>query len=193
MKKTFKQEKLEHSIKEIVAELSDREARQDEVLRLQREVIRDCALAIRHIHTSELAQSRRVIGEIEKKIAHLRKLDADLQRNSAQCYQEYVEIKALDAIFNRQAVPSRQDLGVDTQAYLNGLADTVGELRRSIQLALSKDDFKDAEYFFNVMNEVYDNLMLVKFSSSLVGPLKHKQDVIRGQLEASRSEMLRAK
>ncbi len=191
--KKFRQDELEESVTEIVRELGEKEKRQDEVLRLQREIIRDCALAIRHIHTGELAGSKAVVAGIEKKVARLRGLDSELERNSSQCYQEYVEIRALDAIFSRKPVPSRKSLGVDAVAYLNGLADTVGELRREIQLALSGGKRKDAEYFFDVMNEVYDNLMLVKFSSSLVGPLKHKQDVIRSQLEQARSEMLRSK
>ena len=41
------------------------------------------------------------------------------------------------------------------------------------------------------MNEIYDHLMVLKYSGSLVGPLKHKQDMVRGQVEHARSEMLR--
>ena len=98
--------KVESTIKAIVATLSEREKRQDEVLRLQREVIRDCALAIRHLHTGELKEAEKVAGDAEKKLDKVRKLDSDLKRNSAQCFQEFVEVRSLLALVQRKAVPS---------------------------------------------------------------------------------------
>jgi len=184
--------KVESTIKAIVATMSEREKRQDEVLRLQREVIRDCALAIRHLHTGQIKDAEKVAGDAEKKLDKVRKLDSDLKRNSAQCFQEFVEVKSLLALVQRKPVPSMEELDVDAVAYLNGLADTSGELRRAMQIALGDGKRKEAQYYFDCLSELYDNLMLVKFSSSLVGPLKHKQDVVRSQVEQARSEMLRS-
>ena len=48
-----------------------------------------------------------------------------------------------------------------------------------------------AEYYFAALDSLYEQLMVLKYSSSLVGSLKRKQDVLRGQLEAARGEMLR--
>jgi translin len=183
---------VEESIKRIVGELSEKEKRQDEVLKLQREVIRDCALAIRHLHTGDLKEAEKTTAIAEKKLKQVSLIDKGLKHNSAQCFQEFVEVRSLLALVQRKAVPSQDELGVDTVAYLNGLADTSGELRRAMQIALGDGKRKDAQYYFDCLSELYDNLMLVKFSSSLVGPLKHKQDVVRSQVEQARSEMLRS-
>jgi len=185
------EEGLEKAVAKIVKTLSDKEKRQDQIIPLTREIIRDCALAIKAVHASELGEAEAKLAEIEPKIKKLHSLDEELENVSQQCYQEYAEIKCLDAIMRRKPIPSFEELGIESIAWLSGLADCVGELRRAVQLALSDGKKEDAEYYFGKMNAIYENLMVIKFSSSLVGPLKHKQDVIRGQIEQARSEMLR--
>lgn len=185
-------EKLENAVKKIIDSLSDKEKRQDQIIPLTREIIRGCALAIKSIHEDELAEAGKKIIQVEAQVAHLKAIDAGLENVSMQSYQEYVEAKSLHAIMQRKEIPTYEELKIAPTAWLAGLADCVGELRRALQLSLSHEKRGDANYFFEKMNEIYENLMLVKFSSSLVGPLKHKQDVIRSQIEQARSEMLRS-
>ncbi|MFH0972288.1 MAG: haloacid dehalogenase [Candidatus Micrarchaeota archaeon] len=184
--------KLHMAVLKISKMLDEREHSQDAVLKLSREIIRDCAKAIRSIHTQDFEEMERLVKLIDEKIKELRKHDPDFGHISEQCYQEIVEIKVLDAIFKRKEIPDYEDLDVEYKPWLSGLADVVGELRRATQLALREGNKEDGEYFFKKMNEIYDNLMVLKYSASLVGNLKHKQDMIRGQIEQARSEMLRA-
>ena len=186
-----KEPKLEKTILRIVAILDEKEKRQDRVLALSREIIRDSARANKDIHLDEAAEAKKAVAALDGKMKEMRKIDEGFRHISNNCYQEYAEIKSLYALLQREELPSYEELGIDYLPYLTGLADTVGELRRQIQLALRAGKKKDAEYFFDKMSEIYENLMTIKYSSSLVGSLKHKQDVIRGQLEQSRSEMLR--
>ncbi|HII38532.1 TPA: hypothetical protein HA318_00830 [Candidatus Micrarchaeota archaeon] len=183
---------LENAVKKIVQTLSDKERRQDQIIPLTREIIRDCALGIKAVHAGDLKETERKIDEIEGKLVKLHSLDEKLENVSQQCYQEYAEIKCLHAILTREPIPTYEEIGINLIPWLSGLADCVGELRRAVQLALSEGDAKKAKYYFEKMNAIYDNLMVIKFSSSLVGGLKHKQDVIRGQIEQARSEMLRS-
>ena len=60
-------------------------------------------------------------------------------------------------------------------------------------IALRNRNRKKAEYLFDCMESIYDNLMVLKYSSSLVGALKPKQDSIRGQVEKARGELLELK
>ena len=155
-------------------------------------MIRECARGIKAIHLNDLDECREIIAELDVKVKKLREIDEGLKNISDSCYQEYVEIKCLLAVYEKQDWPMPEELGVPPLAFLNGLADCSGELRRGIQLALRAGDKKQAEYLFEKLNEIYDNLMLLKFSASLVGGLKRKQDVLRGQIEQARSEMLRS-
>ena len=184
---------LEKTIEKLMKELDAKEKRQDAVLQLSREAIRDCARAIRHLHTGQHKECLATVKHLDEKMKTLHEFDEDFSHISQTAYQEYSEIKCLLAILDKKELPDFKDLGIDWQTYLSGLADCVGELRRSLQLALKNDDYNTAEYLFEKMNYVYDNLMQLKYSGSLVGPLKRKQDMIRGQVEQARSEMLRKK
>ncbi|MFH1257344.1 MAG: hypothetical protein ABIG96_06505 [Candidatus Micrarchaeota archaeon] len=183
--------KLHDAVMKLVKMLDGREKDQDVVLRMSREIIRDCAKAIRSIHTKDFAEADALIKQIDAKVTDLKAHDAEFRHISQQCYQEIVEIKVLDAIYKRKEIPDFEDLGVEYQPWLSGLADVSGELRRALQLSLREGNKTDAEYYFKVMNEIYDDLMILKYSGSLVGSLKHKQDMMRAQVEQARSEMLR--
>lgn len=184
---------LEKTIAEIVEELKVLERKQDEALGASRQIIRDCANAIKHLHTGEMAEAKKAAKLLEHKIGELKnKVGGEFGGITHPIYQEYTEIMALLAVHERKSLPTYRQLGVPAAAYLNGLADSVGELRRALQISLKNGDRKAAEYFYAKMNEIYENLMLVKFSSSIVRELKRKQDVARQQLEQARSELLRA-
>ncbi|MFH1107370.1 MAG: hypothetical protein V1787_05745 [Candidatus Micrarchaeota archaeon] len=181
---------FEKSIAGIDAMLAEKERRQDAVLQLQRELVRNCAKAIRFLHVGDIAGCEALLPEIDLQVVSLKKVDEGFEHISQQAYQEVVEIKVLDALFKRKEIPAFEELGVEFRAWLSGLADAVGELRRALQLSLRDGRKEDAEYYFAQMNRIYDNLMVLKYSGSLVGALKHKQDMVRSQVEHARSEML---
>lgn len=182
---------LEKTIARIDGELSEKEKRQDVVLSDSRVVIRNCAKAIRHLHTGDVPEAKKVVAALDEDVAALKKVASGFEHIATSAYQEYVEIKCLLALLEKEKLPSPEQLKVDDQSYLAGLADCVGELRRSLQLALKAGKKKDADYLFEKMNYIYEHLMVLKYSSSLVGPLKRKQDMIRNQVEQARSELLR--
>ncbi len=183
--------KLEQAIARIDVVLQEQEKRQDAVLQANRELIRVCAKAIKCLHVGDLRACDALLPQIDEQVHALKAMDKDFEHISQQAYQEVVEIQVLDALFKRKEIPDYEDLQVDFKPWLSGLADAVGELRRALQLALREGKTQEAEYFFQKMNEIYDNLMVLKYSGSLVGALKHKQDMVRGQVEHARSEMLR--
>ncbi len=178
-------------VDDLSMQLREREKNQDKVLPLSREVVRYCANAIRHLHTGDKAECERVIKELTVKVRELQEVGKAFPNIIDQPLQEFAEIKIFHSLLFHKPMPSPEDLQIPVKPYLGGVADCVGELRRALQLALKDGDHKEAEYYFQCMNEMYDELMVLKFSASLVGSLKHKQDMVRGQLEHSRSEMLR--
>lgn len=183
--------KLRDSIKEIIKLLDSIEKRQDKVLLLSREIIRDCANSIKCIHSRELKEAEKILLKLGSKIRELKKYDAGLENVSQQTYQEYVEVMSLYSVLKQKEIPGYKELGVPPVSYLNGLADLIGELRREIQVSLKEGNRDRAEYFFNCMNEVYENLIVIKYASSIVGGLRRKLDVGRIQIEQARSELLK--
>ena len=159
---------------------------------LQRECIRSCANAIKEVHAARLPEALLHFEAAKTKMGEMQAREQKLENIAAQAYQEVVEAACVLAVAQGKPLPPAEELGVPPVAYLNGVADVVGELRRGLQLALSKGDKKKAQELYALMDEVYEHLFTIKFSSSLVGPLRRKVDVARGQLEQARSELLRS-
>ncbi len=182
---------LKTSIKSVLAELKEKEKKQDKAFYLSRETVRQCAKAISLIHSKKYEEAQKLIKRIKKAVNSLLPLYSEFSNVTNIAFQEYVEASALLSILEHKKIPSSTHLKSPSVPYLLGLADVVGELHRELQIALKENDKKSAHFFYSMMNEIYENLSTVKFASSLVGNLRQKVDVDRRQLEAARSELLR--
>ncbi len=179
--------KLEQAVQKIDGELAERETRQAALLAKTRDAVRDCAKAIKSIHLGEEPN----LTELEGKIKEIRSIGNGFENICFNVYQEFVEIKCFLALSKKQEMPDYEELQVPEMAWLTGLCDCVGELRRAMQIALIKGDREAAEYYFEKMEWIYDNVMTLKYSGSIAHGLKVKQDVARKQVEQARSELLK--
>ena len=177
-------------IEEIEEELISLQKRKDKVMDLSRNLIRFSGKSITLMHAGEMEKAKDLLDNVEKQVRQLQKEDKGLEYNSQQAYQEYAEAAVLYSIINSGKIPTDKDLGIDSISYMLGLLDTVGELKREIFEALRKNDVKSAESLFGFMSEIHDSMLPLRFSSSLVGDLRKKQDTARIQLENASSELL---
>ncbi len=191
MKQTKITKVLGKVVQQLASELDVKEKSQDKILSMSREFIRDCAKAIRHLHTDNPQEARELMTGLKKKLVELKKAGELFPHIIDTPLQEYAEIMIFSAVVDKKEIPSPEDLEIPVMPFLSGFLDASGEIRRALQLALKEGKNDDAEYYFQSMNDIYNEMMLLKYSASLVGNLKRKQDVLRGQLEHARSEMLR--
>jgi translin len=77
---------------------------------------------------------------------------------------------------------------VTDTAYLLGLGDVVGELRRFSLEHLRQGDIKLASAYLEKMERIQDALMRFDYPTALVA-LKRKQDVARSLIEKTRGEV----
>ena len=182
--------KLDSSVGKIVKLLEKGEGEQDELLRLTREIVRGCSVAIKCIHSKELKECEKQIEAVERMVGRMRKAGG-FENITMQAYQEYAEARVLLSIIGRKDIPTYEELKIPFKAYLLGLLDCVGELRREMLEELKRGDKKKADYYFSKMDELYEALLPVRFSNSLIPNFRRKQDVARMQLEQARSELLR--
>ncbi|VVC03702.1 Translin family protein [Candidatus Burarchaeum australiense] len=182
---------LEESIAEMVRELKARELKQDELLKLTRELVRECANAIKAIHAREMKIAKAHVAKADELVAKVKAIEKNFEHISSQSLQEYVEIKVLDALVSGGKLPTYKKLEVPFEVYLTGLCDVIGELRREMLEALKEGKKKEAKKFFEQMNDIYESMLPLRFSNSLLPNFRRKQDVARGQVEHARSELLR--
>jgi translin len=87
---------------------------------------------------------------------------------------------------------SPADYGIPPRPYLNGLADTIGELRRASLDLLRHDDVEKAENLLGFMEEILEELQTFDYPNALVPDLRRKCDVGRGLVERTRGDLTRA-
>jgi translin len=90
---------------------------------------------------------------------------------------------------NAQPIPGPADLGVDSAAYLNGLGEAVGELRRYLLDGIRGGDLGRGDELLAAMDDIYSVLVTMDFPDAITGGLRRTTDMVRGVLERTRSDL----
>ncbi len=176
-------------------ELDEKDSIREIAIKSSRVIIRFSARAIMMMHKREDASE--IIGKLKEEVWHLKSLllnhysDLFYAGFVQNAIQEYCEAMIFRAIMEGKPVPTHKELGVNAEAYLMGLGDVVGELRREALEHLRAENFEDAERMMEMMEKIYEVLMRFNYPSGLV-PLKPKQDTARALIERTRSEITMA-
>ena len=183
-----------NEIQEFCRERLDRKsAGREAALSGSRTTIRFCANAIRALHREEWDEAQRLTEEAEKT---LRAAEAALEPFPEIFYagflmdaqKEYVEARATYAIVRGETVPTPQELAVGEAPYLNGLGETVGELRRFILDKLRHGQLERCEELLDAMDDIYYVLISMDYPDAITGGLRRTTDVARGLIERTRGE-----
>lgn len=181
-------------IQEYVRERFDRKsAGREQALAGSRRVIRCCANGIRAIHRHEWDAALELIGEAERTLrdaeSHLREFPEIFFAGFLQDAQiEFVEARCTYAIIRGEAFPTPQELGIGEAPYLNGLGDTVGELRRHILDLMRHGELERCEELLDSMDEIYAVLTSMDYPDAITGGLRRRTDVARSLIERTRGE-----
>ena len=105
---------------------------------------------------------------------------------------EYAEVSLLRAVLKDSPIPSPHELNIDNAAYLNGVGDTIGELRRHILDLIRKGRPADGEKYLDVMDEFYTELMSIDYPDAITHGLRKKTDVARSLIERTRGDLTNA-
>lgn len=74
-------------------------------------------------------------------------------------------------------------------AYLGGLGETVGELRRRALDLLRHDEMDEAEILLSIMDDIYGLLVTIDFPNAITGNLRRLNDMVRGVTERTRGDL----
>jgi translin len=103
--------------------------------------------------------------------------------------KEYAEASITYAFIAGQPLPSPGDLEIDYPAYLNGLAEAMGELRRAILDLIRRGELVKGEELLGIMDEVYGILVTVDYPDAITRGLRRTTDMVRGVLERTRGDL----
>jgi translin len=179
---------------EIEARLRQRELRREEVHDRARRLRRVAQGLMTRLHEdaaspAEVAELRRAMEGFADELRDELRDDAFLAQDALQ---EAVEALLLEAVIRKAPLPGPTELGVPAEAYLLGLGDLVGEVRRLILRALSDGKLSRAEELLRLMDGLYHALMRFEAPRSIVS-MKPKQDAARALLEKTRGDVTLAR
>ena len=177
--------------------LEDKHKAREITLSASRRAIRSCATAIRAVHRREFAEARMLIAEAA---AFLAEADAALDGHEdvrhagflQDAKKEFAEANLTLAFVSEQPMPAAEELRVEVQPYLNGMAEAASELRRQVLDCLRRDELEQAERLLAVMDEVYALLVTIDYPEALTGGLRRSTDALRGVVERTRGDVTNA-
>ena len=178
----------------IRSDLLVKDAAREKALPLCREAIRYCSKAIRALHRQEfdnagdmLNSARKLVYDAKQSLAEYYELQHSRFLLDAQ--KEFAEGSITLALITRQKLPDPDKLGVDYAAYLNGLGEAVGEVRRYILDSLRKGDQSRSDELLQAMDDIYDVLVTMDFPDAITASLRRTTDMVRAVLERTRSDL----
>jgi translin len=169
-------------------------AAREKALPAARRSIRASANAIRAIHRHELDSARALMHEsadaIREGMEAVRDEPDVANAGFLQDAQkEYTEARITAAIVEGEDLPGPDELGVQLAPYLNGMAETIGELRRQILDLLRAGDVERSESLLGAMEDLYSLLVTIDYPDAITGNLRRSTDVARGIMEKTRGDL----
>ncbi len=173
--------------------LDKKSAARDAALTGSRTTIRYCANAIRAVHRSDWKEAKRLTKEAEKTLRQAEKAlkpfpEIFFVGFLMDAQKEYVEALATYAIIRGEDFPTPEQIGVGEAPYLNGLGETVGELRRFILDLLRHGNHERCETLLDAMDDIYYVLVSIDYPDAITGGLRRTTDVARSLIERTRGE-----
>ena len=179
------------SIRSAAEELEGIENERETAIAGSRRVIRLSKSTIHAIHVGEdfsepASEMRGAVSDLLP--AGSRRVDFGPVQDALM---EYSEAAILASIVAEGRIPSFSEIGVPAGPWVLGLADSVGELRRIVTTRLMDGDMEGARRFFGIMEEISGEIMMLDVPDA-VAPVRRKQDIVRGIMDRTRSDMTTA-
>ena len=178
----------------IRADLEKKNRVRDLALVQSRELIRYCANAIRAAHRLEFVEAEALLRKAREAAETMaRELEGQLDLYYAgytqDALKELAEAHITYALIRDLPLPDPDELGVDYAAYLNGMAEAVGELRRYALDLIRRDEVDSSERILAAMDDIYSLLVTVDYPDAITRGLKRVTDVTRSILEKTRGDL----
>ena len=187
-------ERLEEISARIQAALEAKNAAREQALSRSRELIRYCANTIRAVHRAEYEAAADMLAAARAAAQHMA---ADLTDHpdlywtgyTQDALKEFAEASITYALLTERPLPSPEELEVPPAAYLNGLGEAMGELRRYALDIMRHGTVERCEHVLQMMEDVYSVLVTIDYPDMLTGGLRRTTDMVRGVLERTRGDL----
>jgi translin len=192
----FDMQRFSEICNKIRGEFDEKDAARERGLTISREVVRNSANAIRATHRRKFDEAKKLNAQIHELVREMNEVLANYPEvkyagfvHDAQ--KEYAEAAIFLSVVADETLPDPDDLGVDYPAYLHGIGDATGEMRRLIldKIREGESASKENEATLNVMDEIYFELISFDYPAAITAGLRRITDVLRGTTERTRGDL----
>jgi translin len=185
---------LKDILKQAVTELEKKERKREEIIGKARKARMLSKQSIMLIHNRSFKEAETKMREAKILLIKAEKYarEQDDLRNFSEiiaAWEEYAEACIFHEIKVTGVFPELDIVGGSLDAYVLGLGDVVGELRREALDFLRVGDFDAAEAELKLMEQIYLCLVSMEEASVLLKGLRRKLDVARSLIERTRGEL----
>jgi translin len=184
-------ENVQNSLNSLSSQMKQLEQRREALIKETREVISLCSKAIVLLHGDKVKDSETLLNNASSSIKKLKDyVICDLDRYLWPAEQEYVEAYVLKEIVERKPFLSGHvELNVSLNAYVTGLLDCTGEIKRMIYDNLRKNNHGYSLSLFEIMQSIYNLVYPFSFYDNLIPGIRKKLDVSKRMMEDVRITM----
>ncbi len=190
-------ERIDEYAEEARRQLEQVHLDREEAYTTSREIVQSASATIKAVHRGEFEAAR-------ARVAHTRalydRMMAAVAASPAIGYagfvgdaaREYAEAAQVLALIADRELPAPSELGVDCADWLNGLGDTVGELRRHVLDLIRHDAVEVAEVYLEIMDEILQTIMSFDYPEPVTKGLRKRSDQARAAVERTRGDLTTA-
>ncbi len=163
-------------------------------LRTSRDGVRASANAIRALHRGEIDAAQNLLEEAQVHVdaarsalaSHPDVLHAGFVHDAEK---ELAEARITFALVTDAQFPSPESLGLPPAAFLKGMAEAMGELRRHILDLMRRDELERCEHLLEAMDDMYYLLISMDYPDGITLGLRRLTDVARSIIERTRGDL----
>jgi len=192
---------LKDIVDRIDVELNLLDGKRETALKESREIIRRSASLIMACHRGDPVDGlKKQWEDVMDRVHSLKEEVLDVPELYYSGFVENAQVEAVEAGVVMQLklhvgssdsdiLPELEEMGVRNTAYLKGLGDSVGELRRFCLEMLRKGEVERAGWYYGWMEEIYSRLTGLSYSH-VSSELRRKMDTARVLLERTLGELV---
>lgn len=174
-------------------QLDAKTAAREQGLSSSRSAIRACGNAIRAMHRHEFETASALVDEAQ---SHLDVARSALEDHPDMLHagfvhdaeKELAEARITFALVTEALMPSPEEVNVSPAAFLKGMAESIGELRRHLLDLMRKGDLKRCEDLLQAMDDLYFVLVSMDYPDGITLGLRRLTDVARSIIERTRGD-----
>lgn len=175
------------------AVLDAKTAARERGLASSRSAIRSCGNAIRALHRYETDAAAALLDEAQGHVDDARSalrdhpdmLHAGFVHDAEK---ELTEARITFALITGAAFPTPDDVGVPASAYLKGMAESIGEMRRHILDLMRQGELDRCEQLLAAVDDMYYVLVSMDYPDGITFGLRRLTDVARSIIERTRGD-----